>query len=371
MLCVQPNLPKSSYERLTQIFFERFNAAALAIYERPLLQLFSINALSGVVIDIGPDSTEIGPVLDSDVYRYGLRVVPVGAKQCEWYLVNVLKANAALMSQIKTQISLSERDLDSALFKIVRVAEKEGLIHISESGGVSVITQTPIEDEGALSNIAAVLVAGKEKAVIEAVGNKKKTAAQEKRAAATAAEKERQALDLVDLEVSLPISPDSLSTSDAVGTEERIVTVTLGKERHRLCDPLFNPTLLNQFRPLDQRLPEGSIGIDGAVRLAVSAVDHPQRAQLWDGIFLAGDTLKVKSASPVRSSQVHAMNMRADLETALSFRLSPFATRDAETQWPGQPVSLNILKIPAYFAEFQERGDVLAAFLGACIGAKV
>ena len=67
------------------------------------------------------------------------------------------------------------------------------------------------------------------------------------------------------------------------------------------------------------------------------------------------------------------MNTQTDLETALSFRLSPFATRDAETQWQpqGQPVSLNILKVPTYFAEFQERGDVLAAFLGACIGAKV
>ena len=298
MLCVQPDLPRSSYERLTQVFFERFNAAALAIYERPLLQLFSINALSGVVIDIGPDSTEIGPVFDSDVYRYGLRVVPVGAEQCEWYLVNVLKANAALVNQINTQILLSEKELDSALLKIVRAAEKEGLIHIPESEGVSVTVQAPTEVEGALSNIAAVLVAGKEKAVIEAAGNKKKTAAQEKRAAATAAEKERQALDLVDLEISLPTSPDSLSAPDAAGAEGQAITVTLGKERHRLCDPLFNPTLLNQFRPPDQWLPEGSIGIDGAVRLAVSVVDHPYRSQLWEGIFLTGDTLKVKSASP-------------------------------------------------------------------------
>jgi actin-related protein 9 len=29
-----------------------------------------------------------------------------------------------------------------------------------------------------------------------------------------------------------------------------------------------------------------------------------------------------------------------------------------------------MLKIPDYFAEYRERGDVLAAFLGACIVAK-
>ncbi|KAF8328405.1 actin-like ATPase domain-containing protein [Cantharellus anzutake] len=337
MLCVQPNLPRLSYERLAQIFFERFNAAALSIFERPLLQMFAANSLSGVVVDIGQDITMIGPVLDSDVYRYGLRAVPVGAKQCESYLVNVLKNNASLMSQLNTPVPLTEKDLHAALHQIIRVATKEGLIHIPESEGAIITAQAPPEDEGALSNIAAVLVAGKEKAVIEAAGNKKKSAAQEKKAAASAAEKERQALDL-------PIAG------------ERTVTITLGKERHRLCDPLFNPVLLNQFLPPERWLPEGSVGIDEAVRLAVASVDHPQRTQLWDGIFLTGDMLKVKN-----------------LEAALSFRLTRFATHDAESQWQaqGQPATVSTLKFPAYFAEFQERSDVLAAFLGACIAAKL
>lgn len=94
------------------------------------------------------------------------------------------------------------------------------------------------EDEG-ITDIAAVLVAGKEKAVIES-GMKRRATAKAS-AAEQARAKEIEALDLVTIEFR--------------GKE-----VTLGKERHRFCEPLFDLNLraLGEATVLDELAsPEG------------------------------------------------------------------------------------------------------------------
>ena len=54
-------------------------------------------------------------------------------------------------------------------------------------------------------------------------------------------------------------------------------------------------------------------------------------------------------------------------------RLAPFilSTADPLQQNEVQPKSVKVLKIADYFAEYREKGDGLAAFLGASIIAKV
>jgi len=57
------------------------------------------------------------------------------------------------------------------------------------------------------------------------------------------------------------------------------------------------------------------------------------------------------------------------LGTALQTRLQPYLTQP----WEGntQPHQSRVLKVPEYFAEYREKGDRLAAFLGASMAIKV
>ena len=55
MLSIAAGLSRDAYERVCQIFFERFNAAGFAILERPMIQFYATisgTLLSGVVVDI-------------------------------------------------------------------------------------------------------------------------------------------------------------------------------------------------------------------------------------------------------------------------------------------------------------------------------
>ncbi len=52
-------------------------------------------------------------------------------------------------------------------------------------------------------------------------------------------------------------------------------------------------------------------------------------------------------------------------------RLAPFILSTADQQNEVQPKGVRVLKIADYFAEYREKGDGLAGFLGASIIAKV
>lgn len=57
---------------------------------------------------------------------------------------------------------------------------------------------------------------------------------------------------------------------------------------------------------------------------------------------------------------------------ALQDRLSPFILGNQDQSLNDvQPKAIRILRIPDYFAEYREKGDGLASFLGASIAAKV
>lgn len=56
---------------------------------------------------------------------------------------------------------------------------------------------------------------------------------------------------------------------------------------------------------------------------------------------------------------------------ALQSRLAPFILSDSGQQNDVQPRSIRVLTVPEYFAEFREKGENLAAFLGSSIIAKV
>lgn len=269
-LSIFPGLARTTYERICQIFFERFNSAGLAIIERPVSQMYAANSLNGVVVDIDEEKTDIIPIYDGTTLHHPRTTIPLGIRDCQNYLAHLLRSNQSVMSALSPpENPMDPESLHLTLLDLVKQLCVDGHIKVPSDGEAAVV-----EDDG-VTDIAAIVMAGKEKAVIES-GMKKKASAK-----ATAAEQARareiEALDLLTVQF-------------------REHSLTVGKERHRLCEPLFNPKLLKGVRGISL-LPNASprLPLHEAVAIAVGQVDVELRHSLWTGLFVTGNfTIHVK-----------------------------------------------------------------------------
>ncbi|KAG6381564.1 actin-related protein [Boletus reticuloceps] len=324
MLSIAPGLSRASQERLCQIFFERFNVASFAIVERPMTQIYATGQLNGIVVDIGYEKTDVSPIYDGFIVHAARSSTSLGIGDCEKYLANLLRSNQSVMAAASPPDSPRDPEaIQAFLLDLVKYIWSDGHIRVPSDGQIA-----EVEDEG-VTDIAAVLVAGKEKAVIEA-GTKKKATAKAS-AAEQARAREIEALDLITLQF-------------------RDSSITLGKERHRFCEPLFDPSLLY---PLPHE--DNPLSLQDTVGFSVSQTDVDQRQYIWQGLFVTGDL-----ASRVKG-----------IGTALQSRLSSFILGNPDQHNEVQPRSIRVVNVPEYFAEYREKGDGLAAFLGTSIVAKI
>ncbi|KXN81553.1 SWI/SNF and RSC complexes subunit arp9 [Leucoagaricus sp. SymC.cos] len=329
LLSIASGLSRSTYERICQMFFERFNVAGFGVMERPMAQLYAGNNLSGVVVDIGDYETDITPIYEGFIVQHAKMQLSLGLKDCEIYLANILRNNQSVMNAFSPPgDSLDPDALQAKLVELVQQLWRDNHIKVPSDG------ETAIPDDEGVTDIAAIVVAGKEKAVIES-GMKKKATAK-----ATAAElaraREIEAMDLITVQFGGH-------------------SLTLGKERHRMCEPLFDPRLMKGlngnparegeelFRPLQE-----------LVAHAVNLTDVDQRMYIWLGLLVTGDVTR---------------NVRG-IGLALQSRLQPFLY-SPEASMDIQPRSTRLLGVPEYYAEYRETGNGLAGFLGTSITAKI
>ncbi|KAF7797189.1 hypothetical protein EIP86_008381 [Pleurotus ostreatoroseus] len=334
LLSVFPSLSRDAYEHISQIFFERFNVAGFSILERPMAQFYAAitgSDLSGVVVDIGQDHIDVAPIYDGFIVHGACATLDYGLTDCENYLAHLLQFNQSVVSTLSPPDNpLAPDVLRSTLVDLARQIWQEGLIKVLAEGEA-----TNIEEEG-VTDIAAVLVAGKEKAVIE-TGMKKRANAKAS-AAEQARAKEIEALDLVTVKF-------------------REHNITLGKERHRFCEPLFDPTLLEVTPTMSKKghAEETIRPLQTAVGHAVAHCEVDQRQYIWQGLFVTGEIT----------------NHIKGLGVALQARLKPYLLSAPDQANEVQPKFIRILKVPDYFAEYRDKGDGLASFLGCSIVAKV
>src|ERR1700761_8554391 len=100
MLSLPPSLSRRTLERVTQLFFERLNVPAFTIIERPLSQLYAANSVSGVVIDINRDVTDILAIIDTSIQRSTRQTLDIGIKDCEAHLANILRNNQPVIKAL-------------------------------------------------------------------------------------------------------------------------------------------------------------------------------------------------------------------------------------------------------------------------------
>ena len=215
-----------------------------------MAQIYAAGVLSGIVVDIGYDRTDITPVYNGFIISEARTITTLGIRDCQQYLAQMIKGNQSVLAAFP--------DADDELFaEIARKIWEQGLVRVPSDGQTAEVQ----EDEG-VTDIAAIVVAGREKQVIE--GANKKKATLKASAAEQARAKEIEALDLVTLEF-------------------REQTLTFGKERHRFCEPLFDPRLLKAAGDEEMR------PIQEAVGHAVGLTEVEMRQEIWAGLFVTGE----------------------------------------------------------------------------------
>ncbi|KAH9940935.1 actin-like ATPase domain-containing protein [Epithele typhae] len=326
MLSIAAGLSRDSYERICQIFFERFNAAGFAILERPIAQFYAV--ASGTQLSAPHRRRARHRRLHRPPHPHRR---PDRARRLPRLPRPPLPPNTSVMAALAPAGAPAPDALQADLLALARHVWQSGLIKALAEGEAA----RELEDEG-VTDIAAIVVAGKERAVIES--GLKRRANAKAQPAEQARAKELEALDLVT-------------------TEFRGVEITLGKERHRFCEPLFDPSLLRGVPGVEPKDEDLVQPLQSVVGDAVGRADVDQRTYIWQGLFVTGEiTNRIKGSG---------------LSAALSGRLSPYLLSGDVPNNEVQPRHIKTLKVPDYFAEYRDKGDGLAAFLGTSIVAKL
>ncbi|KAI9208297.1 actin family [Polychytrium aggregatum] len=82
---------KFEHERLAQIMFESLNCPGILVVEQPLMALYGANLSTGLVIDIGHETTDITPVIDNVVVRHASITLDLGGSDIDQYLLSLLR----------------------------------------------------------------------------------------------------------------------------------------------------------------------------------------------------------------------------------------------------------------------------------------
>ncbi|TPX61369.1 hypothetical protein PhCBS80983_g01161 [Powellomyces hirtus] len=100
LMTVPVSWSKVEHARATQIMFEEINMLAFTIVEQPLAALYGCNLTTGLVIDIGHETTDVTPIIDNNIIRYAHKTIPLGGRDIELYLKRLLQEDPVFMSEL-------------------------------------------------------------------------------------------------------------------------------------------------------------------------------------------------------------------------------------------------------------------------------
>ncbi|TIA93633.1 hypothetical protein E3P99_00027 [Wallemia hederae] len=314
LVTVPHGLSKDESERITQIFFERFNVPVFALVERPVTGLYATGSVNGLFIDVGYDSTDIVPVLEAMPQYTSATHWKFGIRELSIYLARLLKNDTQLLSHDKLS-GLSEHEQFDALVEIAHELFKNP----------ASLSLLPEEDEkekkkrkGEELDIAAALVSGQEQNLINEKDAKENNAA---------------------------------AAQGRFQIQWRGSTVSVGKMRQRFWEPLFNMQLLKGLQGVDEE--QTLVTLPEAIMNSVNQCEMELRPQILNGLVLAGPLAGARGFNQL-----------------LAPHIAPYLSKGDYNELQPSASALKVLRVPDYFADFKGRDD-LNTYLGASIMAKI
>jgi actin-related protein len=80
LLAVPSLWNRNERERIAQIFFEIIDVPGISFVEQPLLTVFGMGLVTGLVIDIGHETINVSAVFESSIYTWSQQTIHVGGK---------------------------------------------------------------------------------------------------------------------------------------------------------------------------------------------------------------------------------------------------------------------------------------------------
>ena len=231
------------------------------------MELYAVGTTTGLVIDIGYEKTDITPILDTVVQYHATVQLNIGARDLDFYLAHLLSTDREVLLGLSPSDgapALTEAELDECLLSLAIQLKHAGHLRVHVEGQIN---SEANEDE--LTDVAAVLAQGREKAVIEARSKKKADAA-------AGIAKRRVEEDKVEVVF-------------------RGKTVVVGPIRLRFSEPLLDCELLKGIKGIDQtKLEDKSRSVPEGVEWSINQVDHDKRASLWENVVITGGISRIR-----------------------------------------------------------------------------
>lgn len=424
LVSLPPTLTRDDLAHATRLLFENFNMPSLTIAEEPLLCAYAAGALTTTVVDFGWQHCTVAPVMESvGIIHTAVQRSDVGMRHVALYLAHLLsKDESVVQALIQLDAIRSARGDDAQqagqedasdtlalrLFELAVELINEGKVRAAVQGAEPGTEGRGQErEEESEFDVAAALVAGREKAAIE----------EQERRNRAALEAANQTAE--ETGVALPAEAETLTRDAQTGAsdEEGAETVFFQGIRIRVapgpllqaCEPLWDPSVLLSMRGRLARSSSLSMGphdlgihtvrsnylsmrsLPETIASSInSVVDVDRRPQLWEMMLPTGAPVKLITnlnlALATASQDLLASNADNAPGTSANPRYggggggSALASagptsRDSpgmggDIEGGAQPTTARCIKTPDYFAEFKERTD-LAPFLGATIYAKL
>lgn len=381
LLAIPAYLSPTQHEEVTQMFFEAYFIANFLIIERPVVQLYSCAAMSGVVVDVGQHATDVAVVYEAELLQPSVLRCSIGEQECNEYLANILlEANPDLPALLAPPAQDSDGSsagtplegeaLYRAILHLINLLKEGehiryqvdkslvGAQDISRPNNGQAIDGTGVaepeeEEEEGLTDVAKALASGKVNKILSAGQNSNVTTLEGDR-----------------LEIENLYSPS-------------LPPITIGPERHRYAEPLFNPSLLSQCTRFPQAsaiLHASAPSVPEVVASAVSTLPEVEkRGIVWESVVFTGGMARVKGnfrCMHIRSSFIANGFPGFSCPGVASAMTASLQRYAADIPPPVEHAPLQYsrrakhARTPDYFSEFRERPD-LTSFLGASIYAKV
>ncbi|KDN39450.1 hypothetical protein K437DRAFT_239486 [Tilletiaria anomala UBC 951] len=461
LLALPAPLSREQHACISSLWFEQLNCPGLALVESPLLAAYATAALSATVVDIGAAASVVTPVADCLVQHNAIVRCPVGARHCTLWLAHLLRqdaslvqalgalsehhataASAAVPSSAAATPPRNEQDerLHELLVELAEMLVHEGHINgldddaagggggkfsSSSIGGSGAGAAAGVEEEPEL-DVAAMLVQGKEKELIEEQERRKKALQDAIAGKASAAD------------VAAAITGEAGQAGGSTDPKAVLVSfkglrLKVGPSRFRYAEPLFCPDVLRGVRGIQQESDAHSASLSGAgpvlgdpvlnntsttpslssslptaaqshhptadalatapslpecIHAAIAQVpDLERRPALWDALVVTGAPTRTRglAASITRHCAPFIVGGGGAVGGGAADQSGGVAGFGAPAPGAGagaaaaiipdepnqlQPRNVRALKVPDYFVNFKDRTD-LAPFLGATIYAKL